>query len=180
MTADLTSITQVLPAIELPPADVRRALNGWHNGGVADAIGHRLYLFERAQPVAGARLAHNRILQQALDELARTHAESAQILHLRFLDNFTAESVANRLNLAPATFYERQKTAISQMTEILCQMDTQARQERFNQLEQRLERPQSSHLVGVTEQIDMLLPQLASSDRGWIISIEGIGGIGKT
>ncbi|MEZ4660498.1 MAG: hypothetical protein R2911_23320 [Caldilineaceae bacterium] len=134
-------MTQELPAVNLLPDDVRRALGGWHNGGVADAIGHRLYLFQRAQPLEGARHAHNRILQQGLEQLAQTHAESARILQLRFLDNLTAEAVANQLNLAPATFYERQKTAIGQMTAILCDMDMLARHERFNVLEQKLMRP---------------------------------------
>ncbi|MEZ4707550.1 MAG: NB-ARC domain-containing protein [Caldilineaceae bacterium] len=180
MTADLTSITQELPAVELPPEDVRRALGGWHNGGVADAIGHRLYLFQRAQAPGGERHAHNRILQQGLEQLAQTHAESARILQLRFLDNWTAEAVANQLNLAPATFYERQKIAIGQMTAILCDMDMTARRERYIVLEQKLMRPQSNHLIGIRERVDELCTQLAHPDESWIISIEGIGGIGKT
>ena len=119
-------------------------------------------------------------LNQALEELALNNSELAKILQMRFLDNSTAETVANKLNLSPSTFYERQKVAINEITAILGKMDLQTRQERYDTLERKLVRQQIGTPIGIDELVESLRAQLSQSDKGWIISIEGIGGIGKT
>ncbi|MEZ4683773.1 MAG: hypothetical protein R2932_57145 [Caldilineaceae bacterium] len=89
MTVNLTTATHNFSANWPTHGDVHKALNGWHNGGVADSGLEHLYLFQHAR-LTGAdtvRAAHNRVLQQALEQLTQSNAEYAQILQLRFLDN---------------------------------------------------------------------------------------------
>ncbi|MEZ4616989.1 MAG: NB-ARC domain-containing protein [Caldilineaceae bacterium] len=182
MTVNLTTATHNFSANWLTHGDVHKALNGWHNGGVADSGLEHLYLFQHAR-LTGAdtvRAAHNRVLQQALEQLTQSNAEYAQILQLRFLDNLKAENVANQLNLASSTFYDRQKTAIEQLTGILCEMDHQERRARYELLERKLARQQKLSLVGLEDLVVSVSNQLNQSGIAWIVSIEGIGGIGKT
>jgi LuxR family glucitol operon transcriptional activator len=157
-------------------------LSGWHNGGVTASGIDNLYLFRRAQSAANGseRYAYNDILREALATLALTNAEAARILQLRFLDNLTAESVANQLNLALSTFYERQRIAIGQITTILVDMDRTVRWERYHKLERKLARRQNRDLVGVADLLSTLAARVIQDDVGWIMSLEGIGGIGKT
>ncbi len=182
MTTNLTSIPHTYPANWLTHDDVHKALNGWHSGGLAHSGIDSLYLFQhaRASSEDANRFADNDILRQALEQLAQSHAEFAEILQLRFLDNRKAERLANQLNLASSTFYDRQKSAIEQLTNILREMDQQTRTKRYTLLEQKLARQQKLHLVGLDDQVVSVSNQLNHGDFAWIVSIEGIGGIGKT
>jgi transcriptional regulator with XRE-family HTH domain len=47
-------------------------------------------------------------------------------------------------------------------------------------LEERLEKPSYTQLIGVEDHLDSLLRILASPGPPWLISIEGYGGLGKT
>lgn len=47
-------------------------------------------------------------------------------------------------------------------------------------LEERLEKPTYTKLMGVEDHLDSLLRILTSSEPPWLISIEGYGGLGKT
>jgi transcriptional regulator with XRE-family HTH domain len=47
-------------------------------------------------------------------------------------------------------------------------------------LEERLEKPTYTQLIGVEDHLDSLLRVLASPEPPWLISIEGFGGLGKT
>ncbi|MEZ4683772.1 MAG: NB-ARC domain-containing protein [Caldilineaceae bacterium] len=88
--------------------------------------------------------------------------------------------MANQLNLASSTFYDCQKTAIEQLTGILCEMDHQERRARYELLERKLARQQKLSLVGLEDLVVSVSNQLNQSGIAWIVSIEGIGGIGKT
>lgn len=181
MNTNLTSHIGV-SAVQPMQEDVRKALNSWHSGGVTASGLDSLYLFQRVQRTANgsARYAYNDILRTALAQLAQSNSEFARILELRFLDNSTAETVANRLNLALSTFYERQKAAIGEITLILGKMERAARQERYTQLERKLPLQPHSDLIGLDGMIETLYTKVAQTDQGWIISIAGMGGLGKT
>jgi len=161
---------------------VHRALNGWHNGGIVDAGLDALYLIQhaRTEHPDSARYADIQVLRQALTQLAQINPEFANILQLRFLDNIKAETLANQLNLASSTFYERQKSAIEQLTTILWTMDRQARAERYTGLEHKLARRQQLNPVGIDALVATISGQLTDDADIRIVSIEGIGGIGKT
>ncbi|MEJ2555991.1 MAG: NB-ARC domain-containing protein [Anaerolineae bacterium] len=51
---------------------------------------------------------------------------------------------------------------------------------RQSALEERLEKPTYTQLIGVEDHLDSLLRVLASPEPPWLISIEGFGGLGKT
>jgi len=182
MNADLISPRDTFPQSFLAHDDVRKALSSWHNGGVTASGIDALYLFQRAQqtPHHSTRYVYNDILRDALDGLAQMNAESARVLQLRFLDNLTAESVANQLNLAISTFYERQRVAIGEITTILAEMDRSARWDHYCTLERKLPHQQNRDLIGVSALLDILSLQVIQDDIGWITSLEGMGGIGKT
>lgn len=182
MTINLTSLPYTYPVDGFTHTLVHRALNGWHNGGIVASGLDALYLIQhaRAEHRDSARYADIQLLRQALALLAQSNPESANILQLRFLDNIKAEALANQLNLASSTFYERQKGAIEQLTTILCMMDRQARTERYVALEQKLARRQKLNPVGIDGRVAAISGRLTHDEDISIVSIEGIGGIGKT
>ncbi|HRW06445.1 MAG TPA: NB-ARC domain-containing protein [Caldilineaceae bacterium] len=182
MTTNLTPPHPTHSSDWLTHNNVHQALLGWHNGGLADTDISTLYLFRRGQLQAeeAGRLSHNTILCHAVEQLRQLNAEYAEILQLRFMDNIKADRVANRLNLATSTFYDRQKAAIEQLTEILRSMDESARKERYATLESKLAYRHKNSFVGIDALISMVGGQLNQSSSTRIVSIEGIGGIGKT
>lgn len=182
MTTNITPSHQTHTSDWLTHYNVHQALLGWHNGGLAETEISALYLFrcDQLQDDESGRFNHNTILCHAVEQLRQLNTEYAEILQLRFMDNIKAERVANRLNLATSTFYDRQKAAIEQLTEILRAMDESARAERYARLTAKLAYRQKNSFVGIDSLVTLVSEQLNQQDSVRIVSIEGIGGIGKT
>jgi LuxR family glucitol operon transcriptional activator len=141
----------------------------------------KLYLFQRAWAETGnARQAANTLILDTLKVMEEDQGQSARLLRLRFLDQMTMTAVANRLNIAEGTAYKLQKQAISGLATLLYQLEHQARLERQTRLERRLNLPPHTQLIGIEERLTHLLNLVARPGPAWLISIEGLGGIGKT
>ncbi|MEM7028897.1 MAG: NB-ARC domain-containing protein [Chloroflexota bacterium] len=122
----------------------------------------------------------NDILLKLVNELEVEHPQLGKIVRLRFLGQLTASEVANRLNLAEGTVYKYQKQAMVRLKEMLAQWEQQPQTNGFAALEQRLHLPQEVELFGVQRILNNLLSMLAEPGPPWLMSLEGIGGIGKT
>jgi len=163
-------------------SDIHTALKSWHETKIETSPLNYLHLFHqvRAQGKQNARQITNEILLKALDELSLEYEVEASLLRKRFLDGLVMHSVANQLNVGESTAYRKQQEAIKQLAVIVQQRERQARRQFQTSLEKRLNLPRDVKLFGVEQRLKTLQEVLTTSDQSLIVSIEGMGGIGKT
>ncbi|MBN1995407.1 MAG: hypothetical protein JW953_22150 [Anaerolineae bacterium] len=162
--------------------DVYSALKLWHEAGTEISPLNYLYLFQQARLKSGgnAHQATNQLLFEALETMAIEYPTEAGLLRKRFLDGQVMYTVANWLNVGESTAYRKQQEAIERLALILQNQETQARAEYRARLEKRLKLPLAVELIGVETHLDTLVEVLTLPTPPWLISIEGLGGIGKT
>lgn len=176
-----------MPSSSLAPAPfdfqqrVRKALKCWHNHRPQDGLLDDLLI---AQHTTGAapdarRLSTNQLLEQGMHQLARLSPADAELLSLRFCTCLHVNETRQQMHYAESTIYYKQNQAIVHLADILYHLETAAWQERRASLEGRLDAPPAL-LIGVEEQITRLAAVLLCGSGPWLLSIEGIGGIGKT
>jgi hypothetical protein len=172
--------------IDLSPEQLREnlqsALKQWSEKGEPAPFWARLGLFQQAlQHCHGnAVLALTRLLEEGLTLLALENERHALLLRLRFVENRTAFDAANQIDVAESSFYLLQRTAIQRLAELLYQQEIRYQDAMQLILEQRLEAPTYTDLVGIENTIATLLPLLRQSGPPWLIALEGMGGMGKT
>jgi len=161
--------------------NLHTALKLWHKPGTNASPLNNLYLFQQTQRETGnAREATNQVILNTLQALEAEQGQCARLLRLRFLDQMKVYTIARQLNIAEGTVYKRQQQAIHHLATLLHKLEGQARNECQAVLERRLDLPPQVDLIGVRSDMNTLLDLLASAGPPWLISIEGIGGIGKT
>ncbi len=162
--------------------DIHASLKSWYDiGQDTSSLDYlQLYRQERLSGVTSARRATNEILLDALKTLAEEHEDNATLLRQHFLDGTLMHIIANRLNIGQSTAYRKQQIALHQLALIIQAKERQAREAYQASLEKRLRLPPEVHLFGVDEQLGNLLERIISSDSPWLLSIEGLGGVGKT
>ena len=161
--------------------DLHAALKLWHKPGpYASPLSH-LYLFQQAQRATGnPRAATNQVILDTLQALEAEQGQYARLLRLRFLDQSKVFNIARQLDIAEVTVYRQQREAIQHLATLLAVREHQARAECQTGLERRLNLPPQVELVGVEPDLTKLLELLAQPGPPWLVSLEGIGGIGKT
>ncbi len=161
---------------------VYEALKAWSAdasaGGTLASL--RQVQIEMNSGAANLRQATNRVLLNGLKELAKAHDRDAVLLRMRFLDGLQIHIVANRLNAAEPSIYRWQSQAIDRLAVVLWQQEQQIIAARVAMMETRLEPATYSELFGVEMHQAALLDQLFAPTPAHLISISGIGGIGKT
>ncbi|HEX6386271.1 MAG TPA: NB-ARC domain-containing protein [Anaerolineae bacterium] len=169
--------------------DVLEALRLWHGGETTRWPLARLRLglqvthneeAHRSLAEAGAAAQNRAILSQGLDVLQNVAPEAEDLLRQRFEHRRDVLAVANSLNVAESSLYYRQRQAVSQLTEILIQLEEQASADWREGMIARLELQSYAELVGVDESRAKLAKALMSEEDHFIVSIDGLGGIGKT
>jgi hypothetical protein len=161
--------------------NLHTALKLWHKPSASVSPLSDLYLFQQAQRETGnTREATNQVILDALQAQEAEQGQYARLLRLRFLDQMKVYTIARQLNIAEGTVYKRQQQAIHHLAALLHRLESQAKNECQAILERRLNLPPQVDLVGVRSDMNTLLDLLASPGPPWLISIEGIGGIGKT
>jgi hypothetical protein len=163
-------------------ARVLDALHNFHSESQAAGLLDNLLLFRRALSEQGghARAANNQLLRAGLAALRRRNAASADLLELRYLDQWTVERVGVQLNFAPSTIHRHQRVGVQLLAAALQQMEAAARSERRDLREERIGTTSTLPLVGIDEPVEVLAATLAGASSPWLLSIDGIGGIGKT
>ena len=163
-------------------ADIHDALKSWHDSRADFSPLDYLQLFRQARlgGIANARRATNEILLDALETLAYENEENASLLRQHFLDGMLMHAIANRLNIGQSTAYRKQQEALHQLALIIQAKEAQARGVYQASLEKRLRLPPETQLFGVEAQLNSLLERLMVADPPRLVSIEGLGGIGKT
>lgn len=162
-------------------ADVETALGLWHEPNAAGSPLAYLSCVRLAMsnPLL-TRRAHNQVLLNALDALAMSKPQSAQLLRLRFLEKLQVAEVALHLNIVENTYYVRKPIALRHLAEAVFELEQTHRIHRTTLLEQRLLPPTYEVLVGADDGISEVIDHLSRPTAPWLVSLEGLGGIGKT
>ena len=161
---------------------VQHALKDWHSSNQDSHTLSELYLFRNAQQAdrGTPRQATNLILKRAIDTLQERYERDAKLLEARFMDCVAIHNLANQYNVAESTLYTMQREAIDRLTSILEISEDEASAAQKALLTQRLDAATYEKLIGVETLVEQLLERVTSLEPPWFISIEGIGGIGKT
>jgi hypothetical protein len=173
------------PAFAAVPAEfeqrVHKALKFWYDSHPKEGLLDDLLVSHRATQtqVLTRRQRTNLLLERALADLANHNPYDAELLKLRFCLHLPVEAARRQLHYAESTIYSKQNQAITRLASILYGLETTAWHERAAQLAGRIESV-PAHLVGLDEQINQLTALLKEPCGPWLLSIEGIGGIGKT
>ena len=163
-------------------AAVHGALQLWHKDpGLADPLA-RLVLVQQEQAATGKdlRQAANQVLLDALDALAADHEPDAALLRARFLDGKPAFVVAIERHVADVTLFRIQRRALARLAAVLWRMEERASAGQRSALEQRLPPATYTDLFGQEMHLAELSEVLLTPQAPWLVSIEGLGGIGKT
>lgn len=169
--------------------DVLTALRYWHGAENASwplahlRLGGQLYheqkSFQAFQELGGA--ANNRaILSRGLAQLRHISPDAEDLLRERFEHRRDVLTVANRLNISESSLFYRQRQAINKLTDILNELESVAAADWRERMRDRLLLPTYIELVGVEKISEQLLQTLLNEENFFIVSLDGIGGIGKT
>lgn len=173
------------PPLAAAPAEfeqrVHKALKFWHDSHPKEGLLDDLLIAQRAEAALALtrRQRTNRLLEQGMSYLAHHNPCDVELLKLRFCCHLPVEEARRQLNYAESTIYSKQNQAIARLAAILYGLEMTAWHERAAQLGGRLESP-PTRLVGVEGQISSLTTMLKQPWGPWLLSLEGIGGIGKT
>ena len=161
---------------------IHQAFRYWHDPTRRTGLLTDLLAFDRFAPDLNAdpRTRTNGFLRQALAQLATVQPVDAALLTARFIDRTPADQVALTLQFAESTIFMKQNQAIKRLVQIVEGMEADAWRDRRRRVDDRIPVPAAIDPVGHAAHLDHLLELLHRPDTPWIISLEGIGGIGKT
>lgn len=129
---------------------------------------------------AGPAAQNRAILSLGLAELKKSAPEAEDLLRARFENRRDVLSLANSLNISEQSIYYRQRQAVSQLTDILLQLEGSASADWRNRITARLELQTYLQLIGVDDLRAALIKALVDDETHFIVALDGLGGIGKT
>ncbi len=158
------------------------ALRSWHSQKLDDTLEDLLLARQIGMDQEGAtpRRISNQVLLNGIERLRKSDEEAADILQSRFLNQETAQAVGFRRNLSEDIIFQRQRVAIEQLAEVIWGQERALVKQRKGRVEARLESPTYTKLFGVTEKLAEIRGLIESDDEPWLLSLEGMGGLGKT
>ncbi|MCB9122244.1 MAG: NB-ARC domain-containing protein [Caldilinea sp.] len=167
---------------ETPERLVQSALRRWQDDLGGDGLLESYLVYQQAlrHGAIPPRQANAAVLREALDMLARQRPDDAALLEMRFVEDRPVDEVAEHFNFAESTIYLKQNQAIRRLVVALDTLEADTRRRRALLLDERIAVPGSHTFVGIQPLVEALCVQLVADEPPWILSIEGIGGIGKT
>ncbi len=130
----------------------------------------------------GRAMALRRVLRQALESLMAQDVTAATLLEQRFWRQKSVVQLAYQQGVGESTLYSRQSQALQALTHHLWRIEQEAQRQALQRQRHRqrhLPPPTYARLFGV-EAILAQLRALLTAPGPWLISIEGLGGLGKT
>ncbi len=161
--------------------DVHQALRMWYrDSSVGSPIGYLSLVHDLRRKGLSIRKATNQVLFDGLEALQLEEPNGAELLRKHFIDGQNVREIANQSNVGETMVFKMQKRAIGHLAEVLDQLEREAIARRKEALDKQLEPPTYHNLIGVEQHLKSLSEVLVSEEGSWIVSISGIGGIGKT
>lgn len=161
--------------------NVHQALKMWHRDSSEGCPIDYLYLFRQCKHGGhSSRRAMIQVIFKGLKALEAERPTYADLLKIRFAKGMSVIQVANKRGISEQMVLKNQRKAIRCLAERLQVLEHQATADRQATLEKRLEPRTYLYLIGVQEHLEHLRKVLVSPDSSWLLSIAGIGGIGKT
>ena len=169
-------------------AAVHLALRAWHSStNTPENLLEQLVLVqerreEKESPTSPTALRQitNEILLEGINELELIDQPAARVLRLRFQDGNTIVMVGFKLNVSGDTVSRLQRAAITGLAEIIYHRELDAREARSQAMEAQFPPASYTQLFGYDDAQAQLLGRLLEPDNSWVVTILGIGGIGKT
>lgn len=149
----------------------------WHKPTNGATPLHSLRLFAGVEAQDDAIKAY---LRRQLERMLSNERDESEILQQRFIDELSAQVVANRKNISTGNTWHKQKLGIASLARTLFAEEQRVRADRQSTLLARLEPPTYGDLLGADGALRLLSDLLQQPDAGWLIAVEGMGGIGKT
>lgn len=160
--------------------DIQQILKHWVKPEVSNRLDY-LYAAQRLDnPATLTQSSTRQLVLEAICELDGQQPELATLVRSRFLDGAGPTQVAQQQSISETELYRRQKDALSHLAAIIHARESYLRQAMQLRFQKRIPPAGYSHLYGMGAHIAHLLTKLAEQSGSHIISIEGIGGIGKT
>lgn len=108
--------------------------------------------------------------------------EAWSALYHRYLASpaLSVEELAEAIPVSPQHFRRRVNLGLAYLLRALYAAECEARRRYTPQLDWRLPAPEYDRLFGVEEQLQTLVTRLQAPDGPHFLSLEGLGGIGKT
>ena len=163
-------------------AAVHEALQLWRQESEpAGPLAHLALVRQRQMAIGGnLHRAANQVLTDAVDTLAAEHEADAALLRDRFLAGKKVYVVANDRDISATLLYRQQRQAIGHLAAILWRMEERASARQRSVLEQRLPAATYTELFGLDTHLAELSEELLAPHAPWLVSVEGLGGSGKT
>ncbi|NJN53323.1 MAG: hypothetical protein HC804_00365 [Anaerolineae bacterium] len=168
-------------------SDVHTALKHWHtvDEKSESVLAYLLLVQDRVpelgpQTPAAMRLATNRVLLAGLEQLEKQQPQAAHILKKRFHDQETMQSVSWQLDLSVDQVKHKQREALWLLAKILYALEMEVREAYITRQEGQLEARSYTQLFGVDALSERVYTLLTTTAAPWVITLVGIGGIGKT
>lgn len=159
---------------------IHLALRSWHSQKAEGVLEHLLLARQSGIERATPRLATNHILLEGINRLREGDEEAADILQARFLNQETAQAVGFRRNLSEDIIFQRQRSAIEQLAEVIWSQEQTLVKQRRARIEARLESSTYTKLFGVDEKLREIRNLVEADAEPWLLALEGMGGLGKT
>ncbi|HRJ44740.1 MAG TPA: NB-ARC domain-containing protein, partial [Caldilineaceae bacterium] len=139
----------------------------------------------RHAPLGGLPAALRGVVETALGHLAQQEKLLADVLTRRFIQRQSVAEVARQLSYSERTVHSRQEEAIQRLAGLLLEIEDQAlaaasQEAEINRILDGLPPPTFTHLIGVGDLLETLCVYLADPEQSWLVSVEGMGGSGKT
>jgi len=181
------SIYDVPDLDELQDA-VHSALTSWGKIGSSEEelLGFLLLVQQERASIEGSldplklRKATNCVLEDTLEELSRQEKTEADVIRSRFIEGHIIRQVANKIYASSDQVNRYQRSAIENLSRILLAREIHARDMRIRELESDLPPSTYTNLFGFNQAAQKITAKLLESEPPWIVTVTGLGGIGKT
>lgn len=131
---------------------------------------------------ATTRLTTNQLLLEAMEHLEKQYPDGVQVLRARFLEGETMLEIAHSQKRSVDQIKRIQQNAVSDLAQLIYNWEMQLRDAHSVAALDQL--PPASYedgrLFGIDTLYASLLAKLEALDAPWVITLIGIGGIGKT
>jgi tetratricopeptide (TPR) repeat protein len=177
-------------------ANLRAVLRRWHSAALGEAtLATELTAVDRrlaAEPHLSRAAALQGVIRAALAGLLRTgHRDLAELLEQRYIHGRGLYYLCRDYHLSERSFYYRLNDAVAALAQALWSLEqthttaaapvgVPARGIPQDDRTRHLPPPSYTRLFGVEEVLAQLLEHLGAADDHWLISVEGMGGLGKT